>query len=256
MNTGASKKIKKYLNVEKNKIFTKVPARIVLNVNEYKDFNEVYGEEVGIAEIENVLELPGFFTLEFPEEGDSIDFFFPYNIYLNIANGYDKSKEEIIINFDKDEMILYANFRTEETDIRILKSLFENGVKYLGDKPDKLLIAIWQQLLPNSNVPWWHLEVLVSQLYGTYDKKTKEILPLRLTNLPYSKKYILNLKQSAHMMNTTLPVMYGYTKDALRTMVSKKKRGTNSFFENIMAGNYDEMTKDALEARKQKPGQE
>jgi hypothetical protein len=38
--------------------------------------------------------------------------------------------------------------------------------------------------------------------------------------------------------------MYGYSKDAMRSMVSKKKRGTNSFFENIVSGDYDELTKE------------
>jgi len=237
-------KIKKYLNVEKHKVYAKTAARVVLKLEEYKDINENYGEEIGIAEIENVLEIPGFFTIEFPDEGDSIDFFFPYNVYLQKTSSYEKTKDEIIISFKKEDLIFYANTREDETDIRILKSLFENGVKYLGDKPDKLLSAIWQQMLPNSNVPFWHLEVIVSQLYGTYDPKTKEILPLRLLDIPYSKKYILNLKQSVHDMNQTLPIMYGYSKDALRSMVQKKKRGENSFFENIVSGNYDEMTKE------------
>lgn len=244
-------KIKKYLEVEKNKITAKTPARITLNLDEYRDFNENYGEEIGIADIENVLEVPGFFTIEFPDEGDSIDFFLPYNIYINKTDQFEQTKEQIIINFKKDEMIFYANFKEEETNIRILKSLFENGVKYLGDKPDKLITAIWQQMLPNTNVPIWHIEVIVSQLYGTYDSKTKEILPLRLLDVPYSKKYILNLKQSAHMMNQTLPIMYGYSRDALRTMVTKKVRGKNSFFENIVSGNYDELTKDYAEKKKE-----
>jgi hypothetical protein len=95
-----------------------------------------------------------------------------------------------------------------------------------------------------TNTPWHHLELIVSQLYGTYDPKTKEILPLRLTSHPYSKKYIMNLKESAHSLNQTLPIMYGYSKDAMRSMVSKKKRGTNSFFENIVSGDYDELTKE------------
>jgi hypothetical protein len=115
-------------------------------------------------------------------------------------------------------------------------------VKYLGDKPDRLISAIWQQLMP-ANTPWHHLEVLVSQLYGTYDKTSKEFIPLRLTSHAYSKKYIMNLKESAHNLNQTLPIQYGYSKDALRTMVSKKKRGKNSFFENIVSGDYDELTK-------------
>jgi len=236
-------KIKKYLEVEQHRVYAKVPARIVLKLEDYKDINENYGEEIGVAEIENVYEVPGFFTLEFPNEGDSIDFFFPYQVYLHKTNKVEENKEFLIIDFKPEDLVFYANFKEEEANIYILKSLFENGVKYLGDKPDKLITAIWDQLMP-TNTPWHHLELIVSQLYGTYDPKTKEILPLRLTSHPYSKKYIMNLKESAHSLNQTLPIMYGYSKDAMRSMVSKKKRGTNSFFENIVSGDYDELTKE------------
>ncbi len=238
---GSKTKIRKYLEVEQHKVRSKVPSRIVLNLEEYKNITEGYGEEVGVAEIENVYEIPGFFTLEFPEEGDSIDFFLPYIIYLNKTSRIEKTKEHLIINFDKDDLIFYANFKEEETNIYVLKSLFENGVKYLGDKPDKLIAAIWQQLMP-ANTPWHHLELIVSQLYGTYDKSSKEIVPLRLTSHPYSKKYIMNLKESVHNLNQSMPMLYGYSKDAMRTMVSKKKKGKNSFFEDIVSGNYDKLT--------------
>lgn len=246
------KKINQYLDVQPNIVTAKTKTTIRLDLDEYKDINENYGEEIGISEIENVLEIPGFFTMEFPEEGDSISLFLTYNIYLNKNDTFEKTPDEIILTYQPGEMIFYANVKEEETNIRILKSLFENGVKYLGNKPDKLLTAIWQQMLSNSNVPWWHLEVIVSQLYGTYDPKTKEIVPLRLLDVPYSKKYIMNMHQSAHKMNQTLPVMYGYTNDAIRSMVSKKTRGKNSFFENIVAGDYDEMTKEYREAKKTK----
>ena len=241
---GAKSKIKKYLEYTHNHVYTKVPARIVLPVDEYKDIDENYGEEVGIAEVEDVLEIPGFFTLEFPSENDSIDFFLPYSIYLHKTIEYNKNREAITIDYQPGDLVFYANVKEEETDIRILQKLYENGLKYLGDKPDKLITAIWQQMLPISNVPLHHTELIVSQLYGTYDKNTKEIKPLRLTGLPYSKKYILNLKESAHSFNRTLPIMYGYSKDALRTMVSKKKTTENSFFENIISGDYDKMTEE------------
>ncbi len=249
---AAKMKINKYLNLTKNTIGSKIPARIVLDLEEYKEINEMYGEDVGIYEIDNVLSLPGFFTLEFPEEGDSIDFFLPYTIYIHKTENTTKTKDTLTINFEADDMVFYANFKSEETNIRVLKSLFENGVKYLGDSPDKLISAIWQQIMPN-NTPWFHLELIVSQLYGTYDKQSKQMKPLRLTSLPYSKKYIMNLKESAHSLNPTMPILYGYSRDALRSMVQTKKRGKNSFFENVVSGNYDEITKEqkkAVEDRK------
>ena len=245
---SAKMKIKKYLNLTKNTASAKYKARILLDLEEYKEINELYGEDVGIHELDDVFALPGFFTLEFPEEGDSIDFFLPYTVYINKTESVKKTKDHLIINFEPDQIIFYANFKEEETNIRVLKSLFENGVKYLGDTPDKLISAIWQQLMP-ANTPWFHLELIVSQLYGTYDRTTKTIRPLRLTGLPYNKKYIMNLKESAHKLNPTMPILYGYSKDALRSMIETKKRTKNSFFENVVSGDYDEITKEQKQAR-------
>jgi len=236
---GAKTKIRKYLKVESNHVYTKIPARIALDLSEYKDLNEQYAEKLGIEEIDNVFKVPGFFTLEFPEENDSVDFFFPYNVYLNKTSDTRVTPNIVEINFSPDDMVMYGNFKDSDTDISILSSLFQNGAKYLGSKPDKLLQAIWQQLLPSANVPLHHLEIIVSQLYGMYDKSKKRVVPLRLTNEPYNKKYIMNIKQSAHALNSLLGFTYGHSKEALRASVSRKKKKKNSFFEDIMGANYD-----------------
>lgn len=241
--SGSTAKINKYLKVEKNKVFAKVPCFIFLDLNEYKDIDDDYGESVGIEEIENILKVPGFFRVEFPGANDYIDFFFPYSIYLNRTEETDFNNKTIKIEFQPDEMIFYSNFKDSKTDIRVLKSLFENGAKYLGNKPDKLITAIWQQMFSEVNVPIQHLEIMISQLYVTYDKSKKEMLPIRLTDEPYSKKHIVNIKQSAHNLNPLLGFAYGYSNDALRTAISKKKKKKNSFYEDIIAGNLDELVK-------------
>ncbi len=245
-------KIRKYLTTEKSKIFTKVPARVVLELSEYKNIEEDYGEKLGLENIDNVIKVPGFFTIEFPDDNDKIDFFFPYDVYLNKAEDTETSTDTIEINFKADEMIIYANYKNTEANISIMASLFQNGAKYLGNKPDMLISSLWQQMKTINNVSIHHLEILVSQLYGTYDKSRKMVVPLRLTNLNYNKKYILNLKESSHELNNLLGFMYGYSKDSLRTSVSKKKRKENSFFEDIAGSHYDKLEKWSLKDREQK----
>ena len=105
---GSKTKIRKYLKVEKNHVYTKVPARIVLDLTEYKDLNEQYAEKLGIEEIDNVFKVPGFFILEFPNENDSIDFFFPYTIYLNKTGDTNVTKNRIEIIFSENDMIMYG----------------------------------------------------------------------------------------------------------------------------------------------------
>jgi hypothetical protein len=60
----------------------------------------------------------------------------------------------------------------------------------------------------------------------------------------------MNIKESAHNFNPILGFSYGYSKDALRTSVSKKKRQNNSFYENIISGNYDDMEKEKENEKK------
>ncbi len=231
--------LKKYLDIEKSKIFANVPCRIVLDMEEYKNIDEEYGEKLGLEEIENVIKIPGFFTIEFPEENDVIDFFFPYDVYLQTPEDTETNKKIITLNFEAEDMVVYGTMKDTDADIAVLSSTFQNGAKYLGDKPDMLISSLWQQLEKVTNVSIQHLEILVSQLYADYDKSRKMVVPLRLTGKEYNKKYILNLKQSSHELNNILGFMYGYAKESLRTSASKKKRGKNSFFEDIAASDYD-----------------
>ena len=232
-------KMKKYLEVEKSHVFTKIPARIVIDLSEHRNIDDEYGENIGIEQVDNVYKMPGFFTLEFPEVNDSIDFFFPYTIYLNKTEDTIESKEKIEINFQEEDLVFYGNFKDSDTNISLLSSTFENGSKYLGNKPDKLLSSLWQQLQKVNNVNIQHLEIIVSQLYSDYDKTSKMLVPLRLTGKAYNKKYITNMKESSHNLGNAIGFTYGYSKDALRASVSKKKTGGNSFFEDILGSNYD-----------------
>ncbi len=244
-------KIKKYLRVEGNKVYAKVPCSISLDLTEYKEVDEDYGDKVGVEEIDNVYKIPGFFSLEFPEENDILEFFFPYMIYLHKTDNTIQTSSKIEIEFSEDELIFYGAFKETSANISLLSSMFQNGSKYLGDKPDKLISSLWQQLVMITNVRIHHIEILVSQLYADYDKSKKRVVPLRLTNNAYSKKYIMNLKESAHELNNALGFAYGYSKDALRTSVSQKKKGKNSFFEDIMGSNYDELENIAIKEKKQ-----
>ncbi len=245
-------KIRKYLTTEKSKIFAKAPARIVLDLSEYKNIEESYGEKLGLEDIDNVIKVPGFFTIEFPDDNDKIDFFFPYDIYINKTRDIEEDKDSIAINFGEGELIVYGNYKNTDANIAILSSMFQNGAKYLGNKPDMLISSLWQQLIKINNVSIHHLEIIVSQLYGTYDKSRKMVVPLRLTSHAYNKKYILNLKESAQELNNILGFMYGYSKDSLRTSVSKKKRKENSFFEDVAGSHYDKLEDWSLKDRKPK----
>ncbi len=245
-------KIKKYFEIDGSEVRAKVACRVVLDLSEYKHISEDYGDVVGIEETSKIYKVPGFFKVELDSVNDSVDFFFPYSVYLNKTEDSTSTSKEIKINFDVGDVIFYARFKEAETDVKILNSLFENGAKYLANKPDKLVQSLWLQLKPSAEVPFHHLELIISQLYGVYDDQAGLYKPLRLTELPYNKDYVLNTKQSSHMMNNTMGFLYGYSNDALRTTVSRRNDPKNNFFEDILGGNYDKLIEDLEPKQKTK----
>lgn len=242
---STKQKLKKYFEIKESEVKALVNCKITLDLTEYKNINENYGDSVGIEETEAVFKVPGFFKIEIPSENDVIDFFFPYSVFLNKSESSEVSSKKIEIYYEEGDIIFYAKYKESNTDVRVLDSLFENGAKYLANKPDKLITSIWQQLLPSSVVPLHHLELIVSQLYGSYDEKAGYYKPLRLTEHPYSKDFVLNTKQASHMMSNTMGFLYGHSNDALRTSVARRKNQDNSFFENIISGDYDKLVEDS-----------
>jgi hypothetical protein len=239
-------KFNKYLYIQDNIVYTKVPAKIFLDLNEYKNINEdvelAFNKDqlnAGIEEIGNVYEIPGFFTLEFPEENDSIQFYFPYDIFIFQTENSEITSKLIEINYDSDSPVFYAKFKKEATDIRILDKLFENGVKYLSNNIPFLVLNIWKQFKSTMNLPLHNIELILSQLYGV--KVNGRWVPVRLTpEQKYCKECALNTKQSAHYFNKTLGFLYGYSNDALLTAITNPSvlDKESSYLEKMIEGEF------------------
>lgn len=244
---SAKKKINKYLTIDEDgsTVITKVNCTIEINLEEYKNISEDYGEAVGVEELNSVFKIPGFFRIYFNDDMDTLDFFFPYSVYLNKTEDNKVNSKLIKIEYEPGDTVFYAKYKEMNTNIKVLDSLFENGAKYLASKPEQLVMSIWNQLLPTSNIPMHHIELMVSQLYGSYDKTTGEFKPTRLTDDKYSKENMMNTKVATQNTYNSLGFLYGYTNDALRTSMVKKKNKENSFFEDLIGGNYDKMIEDS-----------
>ena len=238
------KKFDKYLNIKDNVVYTKVPAKIYLDLTEYKNINEDVEfsmddeSEVGIADVGNAYEVPGFFKLEFPDDEDSIQFYFPYNVYIFQTDDSEIDSKKIEINYDENSAVLFAKFKKEETDIKILDKMLENGVKYLSNNLPFLINNIWKQIKPTMNIPYQHVELLLSQLYAK--RINNQWTPIRLTSdQKYCKECSLNTKQSAHYFNKTLGFLYGYSNDALINAISNPSNldKESSYLEKMIEGN-------------------
>jgi len=237
-------KLRKHFEIKENEVIAKEPCEVIIDLSEYKNIEAEYGDIIDIEESTSVYKIPGFFRVEFASN-DAVEFFFPYSVYLNKMENTVETSKLIQIEYQEGDVVFYAKFREEETDVKILDKLFDHGAKYLADKPDKLIQNIWTQLKPSSKVPFHHIEVIVSQLYGFYDDQAGVYKPLRLSNHKYSKDFILTTKQSSHMLNNSMGFLYGYSNDALRSSVQKRKKYQNNFFEDILSGNYEKLIEDS-----------
>jgi len=238
-------KFEKYLYIKDNIVYTKVPAKINLDLTEYKtinedvEFNLETEAETGIADLGNIYEIPGFFTLEFPDYEDSIQFYFPYVVYIFQTDDSEIDSKKIEINYEENSPVFYAKFKKEETDIRILDKMFENGVKYLSNNIPFLVINIWKQFKPTMNLPFHHIELILSQLYAV--RQGNRWIPVRLSpEQKYCKECAINTKQSAHYFNKTLGFLYGYSNDALLNAISNPSvlDKESSYLEKMIEGEF------------------
>jgi hypothetical protein len=233
-------KFEKYLRIENNKVYTKVKARVSLDLTEYKDIEDESGEEIGIEEVsQDVYEIPGYFLLEFPDESDSIQFYFPYPVYLISTENVEEKSDRLTIEYEENDVVFYAQFKKEQTDIRLLDKMFENGIKYLSNDLGILTNSIWKQLSATINMPYHHIETILSQLYIKYEDNQWK--PVRLTkDQEYKKEYAVNTKKSTHNLNNTLGFLYGYSNDALLSSISNNqisdKEKKSSSLEKLISG--------------------
>ncbi len=254
-----NKNINKYLDIKKNEVLAKVQCEIIINVEEYKAINE---ELASIAQEDDstkgkwntqkratqdeqdtqdelVITVPGFFEIQFPDEMDSIKFSLPYPVQLFKNNVLEQTSKVIHLSFDAGDRIFQASFQSPQSDIRVLDTLLENGVKYLNDDIYQTVIGIYNQFRDMSPIPFMHIELMVSQLFST--EVNGEMVPLRLSTKDYKKEYAIGTKKASHFYGSSTGFSYGYTNDFMLNDLAKTKRKKNTYFENIISGDYDKL---------------
>lgn len=251
-----NKNINKYLDIKKNEVLAKVPCEIIINIEEYKAINEELASiaqedsdpnsrlekgEKGKQDTQDelVITVPGFFEIQFPEEMDSIKFSLPYPVQIFKNNVLEQTSKVIHLSFDVGDRIFQASFKSPQSDIRVLNTLLENGIKYLNDDIYQTVIGIYNQFRTMSPIPFMHIELMVSQLYST--EVNGEMVPLRLSTKDYKKEYAIGTKKASHYYGSTMGFSYGYTNDFMLNDLAKTKRKENTYFENIISGDYDKL---------------
>jgi len=210
------KKINKYLKVSANEIYAKVYTVIHLNINDYKTLKDDFIESESDSpddeesleapdflkdqDISKIITIPGTFKIDFPDDNDSIDLYFPYSINILKNRIQKETSSELILEFEKGELISFGYTKKTETDIQLLSSIMENSIKFLKGKIDRQVYAAWNQIHQGKPFSLHHLEVLLSQQYIAYDEESQQYKPIRLLDKEYSAQYAVNSKESTHKL--------------------------------------------------------
>lgn len=236
-------KIRKYTRVEKHAIYANCEIRIIIDTDELKVSEEELidvSEEESDEELSGSMSIPGMINLEMLDEQDELQLYFPFNVNLIIPDTVEKNKNLISHYYHKGDMILFAQTKSNNTDITVLDKLFENRVKYLAGEMDKQVVAIYDQLLATTNVKMHHIETILTQLYGEYTAEGFE--PVRLLpSQKYSKSNAINTKDSSHKFNAGSGFGYGYTKDAIIDNITRTYDPPKTDLEKIIGGHFDEL---------------
>ena len=232
-----STKIKKYLDIQKHIIKVKKDAELDIDLTQYKKIEEM------IIDIENqkysVIQIPGFFEVIFPDEMDSLTFTFTYKVYINISNINERTSQNLKVSFKAGEILLYVEVIDTETDMRLIESMFEGSVKYLTKDIYKRIVSTFDQMQKINDIQFAHIELLYSQLYAV--PINGEFIPLRLTGKEYKPEYLINTKNSSHLLNGISGISYGFTNDFLISDMTKKKKKAKSDMEHILSNTYNQL---------------
>jgi len=231
----------KYLDISKNEIKAKKECMIIINLDEYKNVSEEIVEDSENNINELVLNIHGFFEIVFPNDLNSIQFTLPYNVNLykhNVING--KNSKELIFKFNPGDTIFTAHFKNKNTNIDVLSSLFQNRIKYISEDIYELVLNIYNQLSGVTNIDIFNIETILTQMFA--DTQNGKLVPLRLTNKKYSKKYAIDFTKSSHNFSNIMGFSYGYTNKYLMTkLTDKNKKLDDSYLENIITNKYSKI---------------
>jgi len=237
------KKILKYLNVEKNKIYAKEPVSITINLNEMKagddelvDISEVNSDK---EELVGSVRIPGIFTIN-AENNITIDMYFSFHLNLIISETINKEDDLVTYYYNPGDLICYETTKSNATNIMILDTLFENRVKYLNGDLPKHVMAIYDQIVNTNNIKIHHITTLLTVLYG--EVTSEGFTPVRLTkSQKYSKNNAINTKTSAHKLNSDIGFGYGYTNESVAENISRKYVPTKTDIEKVINGEFDDL---------------
>jgi hypothetical protein len=232
-------KYNKYFKIEEHKIYTTVKCIVYIDLNEYK----ISDEDIETDEdndFEDSMNIPGIFTVNIPEENDTVDFYFDFNINLIYPSAHSKEKNIVKLEYEAGDLLVYAETKSVDTNIEIIAALFDNRVKYIRGDVQTIIKSIYKQMSGTVKMKMHHISTILTTLYG--EDTEDGFKPIRLTKKQdYNKSNALSTKESAHKLGVATGFNYGYNQEAINNNITRKYDPPKSDMDNIIDGDYDKI---------------
>jgi len=195
--------------VHEHEIVAKKPLRIIINKDDHKelidtgDSYQLIGTfKVCAKDTEKCTITPFIFEVQIPKIGDTL------------IDG-----QNVIIDFDKDDVVIKAEYKILESDLQAIRGILENRVKYFKYDISQQLVVLESLFSGIIGVtPLVFFEIILSELYRCPDDEAK---PARLCGGDYKDAKSVDIKKAIHL-NGSLEraISYGYSKEAIGANLS------------------------------------
>jgi hypothetical protein len=143
--------------IHESEIIAKYNCSIIIDKNNY--------DQRTFIETSNSISIPGILQFYIPEFENYCQISILYSVKLIKTNNIKYEKNNIIITYSPDDIVIKSKYTTSEPDIGFLMQLLNGRIKYISD-PKTLLIMV-HTILPD--VDLIHLELIISNMFRYTD---------------------------------------------------------------------------------------
>ena len=204
--------------IEPNRIISKYPCNVTLD-------DQDYDESSFIESSDNIL-LPGILDFFFPEQNETSRIVINYPVYLNKTSNVERTGHIYVINYDKNEEILHQEYKSNSTDVVMMRRLLQGNIKFITDP--KVLLNVLNDVL--GDIDMVYLEVLISNMFRQEENETELC---RLTG-DYSHSVIAGVAKQPFIDSWKSALAFQHIEKAIQNGLIKGQTLKNNPIENIM----------------------
>lgn len=211
--------------IEPNRMISKIPCSVTLN-------DQDYDESSFIESSDNIL-LPGILDFYFPEQQETSRIVINYPVYLNKTANVERNGHIYVINYDKNEEILHQEYKSNSTDVVMMRRLLQGHIKFITDP--KVLLNVLNDLL--NDIDMVYLEVLISNMFRQQENEAELC---RFTG-DYSDSTIVGVAKQPFIDSWKSALAFQHIEKAIQNGLINGQTLKNNPIENIMNEDFNDL---------------